>query len=96
MAEGVFNQHPDVFRSALVGIGKSPEQLPVICIELRKEAPRKSRFKLEEELLEIAEEYDRARPIGHLLFHPGFPVDIRHNSKISREKLAAWAAMELA
>jgi len=96
MAEGVFNRHPDVFRSALVGIGKRSEQLPVICIELRKEAKRKSLFKLEEELLEISEGYDCARPIRHLLFHPGFPVDIRHNSKISREKLAVWAAIELA
>jgi hypothetical protein len=23
--------------------------------------------------------------------HPGFPVDIRHNAKIGREKLAEWA-----
>jgi hypothetical protein len=28
--------------------------------------------------------------------HPGFPVDIRHNAKIGREKLAAWATRELA
>jgi len=26
-----------------------------------------------------------------VLFHPSFPVDIRHNAKISREKLALWA-----
>jgi hypothetical protein len=26
------------------------------------------------------------------LFHHSFPVDIRHNSKIFREKLARWAA----
>jgi len=25
------------------------------------------------------------------LFHPGFPVDIRHNAKITRERLAVWA-----
>jgi len=25
-------------------------------------------------------------------FHPRFPVDIRHNAKIGREALAAWAA----
>ncbi|MCB9871043.1 MAG: hypothetical protein H6837_14395 [Planctomycetes bacterium] len=25
-------------------------------------------------------------------FHPGFPVDLRHNAKIDREKLAKWAA----
>ena len=30
-----------------------------------------------------------------ILFHPSFPVDIRHNSKIFREKLAVWAARKL-
>ena len=27
--------------------------------------------------------------------HPGFPVLIRHNAKIGREKLAAWAGAAL-
>jgi olefin beta-lactone synthetase len=26
------------------------------------------------------------------MIHPSFPVDIRHNAKIFREKLAVWAA----
>ena len=30
--------------------------------------------------------------IEDFLFHPAFPVDIRHNAKIFREKLAVWAA----
>jgi len=30
------------------------------------------------------------------LRHPGFPVDIRHNAKIGREKLATWATRTLA
>jgi hypothetical protein len=29
------------------------------------------------------------------LFHPNLPVDIRHNSKIFRERLALWAARRL-
>ena len=32
--EAIFNQHPAVFRSALVGLGTAPHQKPVICIEL--------------------------------------------------------------
>ena len=32
--EAIFNNHPKVFRSALVGVGRPPQQLPVICIEL--------------------------------------------------------------
>ena len=42
---------------------------------------------------------DRSRTraiIKTFLFHPAFPVDIRHNAKIFREKLAVWAARELA
>ena len=29
--------------------------------------------------------------IEHFLLHPALPVDIRHNAKIFREKLAVWA-----
>jgi len=32
--------------------------------------------------------------IDRFLRHPGFPVDIRHNAKIGRETLAAWAARQ--
>ena len=30
-----------------------------------------------------------------MLFHKSLPVDIRHNSKIFREKLAVWATERL-
>jgi hypothetical protein len=30
-----------------------------------------------------------------VLFHPAFPVDIRHNAKIFREKLAVWASRKV-
>lgn len=32
--------------------------------------------------------------VKHVLFHPAFPVDKRHNSKIHRHTLAAWAAKQ--
>ena len=32
--EAIFNTHPAVFRSALVGVGPPHQQKPVICIEL--------------------------------------------------------------
>ena len=34
-------------------------------------------------------------PIRTVLFHPRFPVDIRHNAKIGREALAVWASRQL-
>jgi acyl-CoA synthetase (AMP-forming)/AMP-acid ligase II len=93
--EAVFNNHPNVFRSALVGVGPKPKQKPVICIELEKKAPKKSRKKIEEELLAIAEENMIAKHVRTILFHRSFPVDIRHNSKIFREKLAIWAEKKM-
>jgi len=39
------------------------------------------------ELLERGAGFAPTRRIGTVLFHPSFPVDIRHNSKIFREKL---------
>ncbi|UFS70035.1 AMP-binding protein [Geomonas sp. RF6] len=89
--EAVFNTHPMVFRTALVGIGPKGEQRPVLCVELEKgvQAERKV---LEQELLAIAKEHIHTHAIETILFHPAFPVDIRHNAKIFREKLAVWAA----
>ena len=39
--------------------------------------------------------HPQTRAVRTILFHPSFPVDIRHNAKIFREKLAAWAARRL-
>ena len=38
---------------------------------------------------------DVTRKISHFLVHHSFPVDIRHNAKIFREKLAVWAQKKL-
>jgi len=38
---------------------------------------------------------DLTRSIRTVLFHRSFPVDIRHNSKIFREKLAVWAERKI-
>jgi hypothetical protein len=84
-----------VFRSALVGIGPPPQQEPVICIELHKSDDGKNRAHLEKELLEIAAANELTNGIKTILFHKAFPVDIRHNSKIFREKLARWAEKKL-
>lgn len=94
--EAIFNNHPDVFRSALVGVGPRPKQKPVICIELEKRRARKSRRKIQAELENLAQQHVLTQPIHTFFIHPSFPVDIRHNSKIFREKLAVWAEKKLA
>jgi hypothetical protein len=47
-------------------------------------------------LLALGARQAHTRAIQTILFHPNFPVDIRHNAKIFREKLALWAARQLA
>ncbi len=93
--EAIFNNHPSVFRSALVGLGEAPQQQPVICIELEPESRNDDRDMLTQELLELAQEHALTEKLDTFLFHPAFPVDIRHNSKIFREKLAVWAQSKL-
>ncbi len=94
-SESVFNNHPDVLRSALVGIGPVGRQTPVICIELIKNRKSVNKSELRAELLDLARSNPHTRFIQSVLFHPSFPVDIRHNSKIFREQLAVWAEKKL-
>lgn len=91
--EAIFNNHKNVFRSALVGIGPTDMQTPVMCIEPSNHVKDKEAFI--EELFEIAGSQSLTQDIEHILIHKSFPVDIRHNSKIFREKLAVWAAKKL-
>lgn len=90
--EYIFNKHPNVFRTALVGVnGKA-----VLCVEPEKVSNSIDQAKLRAELLAWAAAHPLTGAIKTLLFHPGFPVDFRHNAKIIREKLAVWAKNELA
>ncbi len=88
-AEGVFNAHPQVKRTALVGVGLNP----VLCVEL--EPGVEPTEALKNEILAIPGRPDFTKDIKDLLFHPGFPVDTRHNAKIKREALAVWAGRKL-
>ena len=93
--EAVFNRHPRVRRSALVGIGKAGAQRPVIIIELKAGDKGQDKDKLTAELLALGQADPHTRLIHAVLYHPSFPVDIRHNAKIFREKLAVWAEQTL-
>ena len=92
--EPVFNTHPDVKRTALVGVGSSGRQRPVLCYELQPGVPQDQRTQVAEALRVIASRHAHTAIIDTFLRHPAFPVDIRHNAKIGREKLAAWAASQ--
>ena len=96
--EAIFNLHEDVFRTALVGIGPAGSQRPVIVVEpmAGKMPPAQAdRARFVEQLRVLGAELAITAEIQQFLFHPSLPVDIRHNAKIFREKLAAWAAERL-
>ena len=91
--EPVFNTVAGVRRTALVGIGPAGAQRPVLCYELEpgvKDSPA-----ILAALRTVAGAHPPLAGIADFLCHRAFPVDIRHNAKIGREKLAVWAAARL-
>nr|WP_321466486.1 fatty acid CoA ligase family protein [uncultured Desulfobulbus sp.] len=91
--EAIFNDHPQVRRSALVGLGPWGRQMPVLIVEpVTKVGNEEHLFT---ELRELAKANDLTQDIEQFLLHPAFPVDIRHNAKIFREKLADWAGKRM-
>ena len=93
--EPVFNVHPQVRRSALVGIGAPGEQEAVLCVEMHEGVDREAGGRVLAELAALALGHVHTARVAHFLRHPRFPVDIRHNAKIGREQLARWAAGQL-
>ncbi len=91
--EAIFNNILSVKRSALVGVGTPSMQKPVIIVELAREEDATD--ELGQTLFRAAREHEITRMIDTFLIHYAFPVDIRHNAKIFREKLAVWAAEQL-
>ena len=92
--ERIFNTHKSIKRSALVSIVIDDKITPAICIEVEK------RINVEQqnlfyELQEIAKIYPQTQGIELFYIHKKFPMDIRHNAKIFREKLAIWAQQQV-
>ncbi|MGP3983991.1 fatty acid CoA ligase family protein [Streptomyces sp. KR80] len=94
--EGVFNSHPLVRRSALVGIGEPGAQRPVLCVETEPGVDEARWQEMLPQLRRLAVGHALTAQIQDFLRHPAFPVDVRHNAKIGREALALWAAGQLA
>jgi len=89
--EAIFNTHRSVYRSALVPRGDSPNQTPVILIEPNAAAQRST---MRVELAELAAQNPLTQRIEEVIIRDQpLPVDIRHNSKIFRERLAAEIAV---
>ncbi len=89
--EAVFNTHPVVFRTALVGVRRGDDVELVLCVELEPTSRSRNHAELRAELRALGAKQAHTQVIQTFHFHPGFPVDIRHNAKIFREQLAIWA-----
>ncbi len=90
--EQVFRGFPGVARCALVGLGELGQQEPALVVQTVQALSAADQKKLAEELRALALQHPHTVPIGRILFHPSFPVDVRHNAKIHRLALARWAA----
>jgi acyl-CoA synthetase (AMP-forming)/AMP-acid ligase II len=96
--EAIFNQHPHIYRSALVGVGPPGQQRPVIIAEPWPEHRPKTKPRHDDllaALAELAKHHTHTSAIQDFFLLDALPVDIRHNAKIFREQLAVWAAKKL-
>ena len=67
----------------------------MLCVELHEKLSQQEQECILKELEKIGNGFVHTGVIEKFLFHPAFPVDIRHNAKIGREKLAVWATRKL-
>ena len=96
--EAIFNEHPQVYRSALVGLGTKPNQKPVLVVEPEPGQFPNENFQKEKmisELLELGAANELTKEIKTILFLKALPVDTRHNVKIRREVLGPWVQEQL-
>ncbi|MBL8061906.1 MAG: AMP-binding protein [Anaerolineales bacterium] len=88
--ENIFNAHPQVHRTALVGMDGEP----VLWVELKSRLPKSLKTsEVLDELKTLAAHHPQASRIQTFLFLKKFPTDVRHNSKIIREKLTELATV---
>ena len=91
--ENVFNRHPEVSRTALIGVDGEP----AVVVEPRSRLlDLAARRRLASELRTLGSTELVTLPIKRFYFHPSFPVDARHNAKIFRDRLSVWAVTQIA
>lgn len=103
--ERIFNRHPQVRRSALIGVGIKQEVSisgeqkfePAIVIEPfpnKWPSSEEAKGEFAREVLEVGSKDGVTQAIRKVYFCHSFPVDARHNAKIFRDRLAVWAREE--
>ncbi|MCC2334260.1 alpha/beta fold hydrolase [Cellulomonas wangsupingiae] len=84
---------PGVRRAGVVGVGPRGTQQVVVVVETQVGARRPA---LAAPALTAAVRTAVGRDVAAVLVVPDLPTDVRHNSKIDRARLAAWADRVLA
>ena len=89
--ESIANTHPAIYRSALIGLPGKDTCTPMLVVEpwpehWPKTDDRKQR--LVNEILGLISKHEITLGIHEVRLMKQLPVDIRHNSKIFRERLA--------
>jgi len=90
-AEPAFRAHPDVARCALIGLGTKPPFVPALVVEPRDgafPADAREREAFSDRLRACAQGNPAATRVETFLFQEKLPVDVRHNAKIHRLRLA--------
>lgn len=93
--EAVFNGHPDIERSALIGMGPQGSQQPVITVQFKQNV-ESTRYAGRDAFPDFERLAMSIKPAPQALDWLDFvflPVDVRHNSKIDRELLREATAM---
>lgn len=93
--EPVFNIHPSVRRTALIGFGPAGKQVAALAIECwPDQRPRNAgeQRALGRELRELGAAHPHTQRVRLFHFVDRFPVDVRHNAKIHRLQLARMLA----
>lgn len=93
--EAIFNQHPDVARTALLAVGLPGAARPVLAVEPKPSCwPRSAaaRQAFATALAALAQPAWPAALGREFAFVKAFPVDVRHNAKIHRLSLALAVA----
>ncbi|WP_137826520.1 alpha/beta fold hydrolase [Brevibacterium sp. 2SA] len=90
--EALIDTDPEVSRSAVVGVGPDGTQALVAVLDAEGTplSPGLAPLDLSARLRARVAEVD-GQDLAAVLVAPTFPTDIRHNSKIDRSRLAAWA-----
>lgn len=79
---------PSVYQAACVGVGPPGNQVVVVVVVVKEDI---SDTDLEDAVRDVA-----GTSVSAVLRRTKLPMDIRHNAKINREKLARWADQVLA